>query len=58
VISIALNVWAFWPPVDEAAVVGMALVITRGAGIPLGVYHLTRVAGRIWLAMTNRIAPA
>lgn len=57
-ISIALNVWAFWPPTGDTAVIGMALAITLGAGIPLGVYHLTRVAGRIWLATTNRIAPA
>ena len=32
--------------------------ITLGAGIPLGVYHLTRVAGCIWLVTSNRIAPA
>jgi len=57
-ISIALNVWAFWPPASDAAVIGMALAIILGAGIPLGVYHLTRVAGRIWLATSNRIAPA
>ena len=57
-ISIALNVWAFWPPASDAAVIGMALAIILGAGIPLGVYHLTRVAGRIGLAMTNCIAPA
>jgi hypothetical protein len=57
-ISIALNVWAFWPPASDAAVIGMALAIILGAGIPLGVYHLTRVAGRIWLATSNRIASA
>lgn len=58
VISMALNVWAFWPPASDVAVIGMALAVTLGAGIPLGVYHLTRVAGRIWLATSNRIAPA
>lgn len=57
-ISIALNVWAFWPPHGDPAVTGMMLAVILGAGIPLGVYHLTRVAGRIWLAASNRIAPA
>ena len=57
-ISIALNVWAFWPPQGDPAVTGMVLAVILGAGIPLGVYHLTRVAGRIWLAASNRIAPA
>ena len=57
-ISIALNVWAFWPPHGDPAVIGMVLAVILGAGIPLGVYHLTRVAGRIWLAASNRIAPA
>lgn len=57
-ISIALNVWAFWPPQGDPAVTGMLLAVILGAGIPLGVYHLTRVAGRIWLAASNRIAPA
>lgn len=57
-ISIALNVWAFWPPHGDPAVTGMVLAVILGAGIPLGVYHLTRVAGRIWLAASNRIAPA
>ena len=57
-ISIALNVWAFWPPHGDTAVTGMVLAVILGAGIPLGVYHLTRVAGRIWLAASNRIAPA
>ncbi len=57
-ISIALNVWAFWPPPGDPAVTGMVLAVILGAGIPLGVYHLTRVAGRIWLAASNRIAPA
>jgi hypothetical protein len=58
VISMALNVWAFWPPGGDLAVVGMTLAVILGAGIPLGVYHLTRVAGRIWLATADRIAPA
>lgn len=58
VISIALNVWAFWPPHDDAALIGRVLAVILGAGIPLGVYHLTRVAGRVWLATSNRIAPA
>lgn len=57
-ISIALNVWAFWPAHGDPAVTGMVLAVILGAGIPLGVYHLTRVAGRIWLAASNRIAPA
>jgi hypothetical protein len=58
VISIALNVWAFWPPEDDATLIGQVLAVILGAGIPLGVYHLTRVAGRLWLATSNRIAPA
>ena len=57
VISMALNVWAFWPPSNDMAVIGMALAVILGAGIPLGVYPLTRVAGRIWLATADRIAP-
>ena len=32
---------------------GMVLAVILGAGIPLGVYHLTRVAGRIWLAAST-----
>ena len=58
VISIALNIWAFWPAAGEGAVTAMALAVVLGAGIPLGVYHLTRVAGRIWLATADRIAVA
>ena len=46
------------PVSGDLAVVGMVLAVILGAGIPLGVYHLTRVAGRIWLATANRIAPA
>jgi hypothetical protein len=55
VISIALNIWAFWPTDYEGNVIGMSLAVVLGAGIPLGVYHLTRVAGRIWLAASNRL---
>lgn len=57
-ISNALNVWAFWPTNGDTAVIGVTLAVFLGAGIPLGVYHLTRVAGRIWQATANRIAPA
>ncbi len=55
VISIALNIWAFWPVEAEGDVIGMGLAAILGAGIPLGVFHLTRVAGRIWLATSNRL---
>ena len=55
VISVALNIWAFWPADSEGAWTAMTLAVVLGAGIPLGVYHLTRVAGRIWLATTDRI---
>jgi hypothetical protein len=55
VISIALNIWAFWPENAHGEVIAMGLAAILGAGIPLGVFHLTRVAGRIWLATSNRL---
>jgi hypothetical protein len=46
-ISMALNVLAFWP--DRITVIAAILAVTLGCGMPAGVYHLTRVAGKVWL---------
>jgi hypothetical protein len=46
-ISIALNVLAFWP--DRIMVIAAILAVALGCGMPAGVYHLTRVAGKVWL---------
>lgn len=59
-ISMALNIYAFWPDqvIGASGYTAAALALVLGAGIPLGVYHLTRVAGRIWLATSNRLEAA
>ena len=46
-ISMALNVLAFWP--ERITVIAAGLAIALGCGMPAGVYHLTRVAGKVWL---------
>ncbi len=51
-ISMALNVLAFWP--SELKAVPCILAVVLGCGIPAGVYHLTRVAGKIWLATAKK----
>ncbi len=51
-VSMALNTLGFWP--EDVDYVSAALAVALGCGIPAGVYHLTRVAGRIWIASNMR----
>ncbi len=51
-VSMALNTLGFWP--ENMNPVSVTLAIVLGCGIPAGVYHLTRVAGKLWMATTIR----
>ena len=50
VVSMALNTLGFWPA--NVNVVSVTLAIVLGCGIPAGVYHLTKVAGKLWMAIS------
>ena len=52
VVSMALNTLGFWPA--DPTPVATALAVVLGCGIPAGVYHLTRVAGKVWLARSHK----